>query len=282
MGAERIFEFLDTPIDIREPDGARPFPGLQEEISFDGVAFEYRAGEAVLQDISFKVPRGTVVALVGPSGAGKTTLMDLLARFYEVTEGSISVDGTDIRDFSLRGLRSSMGIVSQETILFHDTIRANIAYGSPDATQEEVERAAKAAYAHDFIQRFPQGYDTVVGERGSELSGGQRQRLAIARAILRNPPILVFDEATSSLDTEAERLVQRAIEHLLEGRTVFVIAHRLSTVQRAEQILVLDQGRIVEKGTHQTLLSAGGLYHRLYELQFSDEDPGTSEATFRP
>jgi subfamily B ATP-binding cassette protein MsbA len=282
VGAERIFEFLDTPIDIRDPDGARPFPGLQEEISFDGVAFEYRAGETVIQDISFKVPRGTVVALVGPSGAGKTTLMDLLARFYEVTEGSISVDGTDIRDFSLRGLRSSLGIVSQETILFHDTIRANIAYGSPDATLEEVERAAKAAYSHDFIQRFPQGYDTVVGERGSELSGGQRQRLAIARAILRNPPILVFDEATSSLDTEAERLVQRAIEHLLEGRTVFVIAHRLSTVQRAEQILVLDQGRIVEKGTHQTLLSAGGLYHRLYELQFSDEDPGTSEATFRP
>ena len=282
VGAERIFEFLDTPIDIRDPDDARPFPGLQEEISFDGVAFEYRAGEGVLQDISFKVPRGTVVALVGPSGAGKTTLLDLLARFYEVTEGSISVDGTDIRDFSLRGLRSSMGIVSQETILFHDTIRANIAYGSPDATQEEVERAAKAAYAHDFIQRFPQGYDTVVGERGTELSGGQRQRLAIARAILRNPPILVFDEATSSLDTEAERLVQRAIEHLLEGRTVFVIAHRLSTVQRAEQILVLDQGRIVERGTHQTLLSAGGLYHRLYQLQFSDEDPGTSEVAFRP
>jgi subfamily B ATP-binding cassette protein MsbA len=282
VGAERIFEFMDAPIDIRDSEGAQPFSGLQEEISFDGVAFEYRAGEPVLQDISFKVPRGTVVALVGPSGAGKTTLLDLLARFFEVTKGSISVDGTDIRDFSLRGLRSSMGIVSQETILFHDTIRANIAYGSPEAIQDEVERAAKAAYAHDFIQQFSQGYDTVVGERGTELSGGQRQRLAIARAILRNPPILVFDEATSSLDTEAERLVQRAIERLLEGRTVFVIAHRLSTVQRAEQILVLDQGRIVEKGTHQTLLSAEGLYHRLYELQFSDEDPGTSEAAIRP
>ncbi len=282
VGAERIFEFMDAPIDIRDSEGAQPFSGLQEEISFDGVGFEYRAGEPVLHDISFRVPRGTVVALVGPSGAGKTTLLDLLARFFEVTEGSISVDGTDIRDFSLRGLRSSMGIVSQETILFHDTIRANIAYGSPEASQEEVERAAKAAYAHDFIQQFPQGYDTVVGERGTELSGGQRQRLAIARAILRNPPILVFDEATSSLDTEAERQVQRAIERLLEGRTVFVIAHRLSTVQRAEQILVLDQGRIVEKGTHQTLLSAEGLYHRLYELQFSDEDPGTSEAAFRP
>jgi subfamily B ATP-binding cassette protein MsbA len=278
VGAERIFEFMDAPIDIRDADGAQAFPGLQKEISFDEVAFEYRPGEAVLHDISFKVPKGTVVALVGPSGAGKTTVLDLLARFYEVTEGSISVDGTDIRDFSLRGLRSSLGIVSQETILFHDTVRANIAYGSPEATLEEVERAAKAAYAHDFIRQFPQGYDTVVGERGTELSGGQRQRLAIARAILRNPPILVFDEATSSLDTEAERLVQQAIETLLEGRTVFVIAHRLSTVQRAEQILVLDQGRLVERGTHQALLSAEGLYHRLYALQFSDEEPATGGA----
>ena len=272
VGAERIFEFLDAPIDIRDSDGAQDFTGLQEEIFFDGVAFSYRPGEPVLEDISFRVPKGTVVALVGPSGAGKTTLLDLLARFYDVTEGSVSVDGIDIRDFSIRGLRGSLGIVSQETILFHDTIRANIAYGSSGATQEEVERAAKAAYAHEFIQQFPQGYDTLVGERGTELSGGQRQRLAIARAILRTPPILVFDEATSSLDTEAERLVQQAIERLLEGRTVFVIAHRLSTVQRAEQILVLDRGRIVERGTHQTLLSAGGLYHRLYEMQFSDED----------
>ena len=275
VGAERIFEFMDAPIEIRDSDGAQAFPGLQEGISFDGVAFEYRPDEPVLHDISFKVPRGTVVALVGPSGAGKTTVLDLLARFYEVTEGSISVDGTDIREFSLRGLRSSLGIVSQETILFHDTVRANIAYGSPQATQEDVERAAQAAYAHDFIQGFPLGYDTVVGERGTELSGGQRQRLAIARAILRNPPILVFDEATSSLDTEAERLVQQAIERLLEGRTVFVIAHRLSTVQRADQILVLDQGRIQERGTHQALLSAGGLYQRLYDLQFSDEEPMT-------
>ncbi len=275
VGAERIFEFMDAPIEIRDSDGAQAFPGLQEEISFDEVAFEYRPDEPVLHDISFKVPRGTVVALVGPSGAGKTTVLDLLARFYDVTEGSISVDGTDIREFSLRGLRSSLGIVSQETILFHDTVRANIAYGSPQATQEDVERAAEAAYAHDFIRGFPQGYDTVVGERGTALSGGQRQRLAIARAILRNPPILVFDEATSSLDTEAERLVQQAIERLLEGRTVFVIAHRLSTVQRAEQILVLDQGRIQERGTHQALLSAGGLYQRLYDLQFSDEGPMT-------
>jgi subfamily B ATP-binding cassette protein MsbA len=279
VGAERIFEFLDAPVDIRDSTTARPFPGLKKEISFEGVSFEYRPGDPVLKDISFKVPKGTVVALVGPSGAGKTTILDLLARFYDVTEGSISVDGTDIRDYSLGGLRRSLGIVSQETILFHDTVRANIAYGSPGATQEEVERAARAAHAQEFIQQLPNGYETVVGERGTDLSGGQRQRLAIARAILRNPPILVFDEATSSLDTEAERLVQQAIERLLEGRTVFMIAHRLSTVQRADQILVLDRGRLVERGTHQSLLSAGGLYHRLYELQFSEEDydPGRAD-----
>ena len=275
VGAERIFEFLDAPIDIRDSAGAQPFPGLQSGIAFDGVTFSYRPDEPVLQDISFQVPRGTVVALVGPSGAGKTTLLDLLARFYDVTGGSISMDGTDIRDYPIRDLRGCLGIVSQETVLFHDTVRANIAYGSSGASQEEVERAAEAAHAHGFIRELPLGYETVVGERGTELSGGQRQRLAIARAILRNPPILVFDEATSSLDTEAERLVQQAIERLLEGRTVFVIAHRLSTVQRADQILVLEKGRIVERGTHQDLLAAEGLYHRLYELQFSDDDlPG--------
>jgi subfamily B ATP-binding cassette protein MsbA len=270
VGAERIFEFLDAPVEIRDADGARPFPGLQEEIAFEGVRFEYRPGEPVLQDVSFRVRRGSVVALVGPSGAGKSTLLDLLGRFYEVSAGRITVDGADLREFSLRGLRGSLGIVSQETILFHDTVRANIAYGSPGASQEGIERAARAAYAHEFIVQLPQGYDTLVGERGTQLSGGQRQRLAIARAILRDPPILVFDEATSALDTESERVVQRAIERLLEGRTVFVIAHRLSTIQRAEQILVLDGGRIVERGTHQSLLLAGGLYRRLYELQFAD------------
>ena len=277
VGAERIFEFLDAPIEVEDSGKAVGFPGLKEEISFDQVDFEYRPGEPVLRDVSFRVPRGSVVALVGPSGAGKTTILDLLARFYDVTGGSISVDGRDIREFSLRGLRSSLGIVSQETVLFHDTVGANIAYGSPNSIQEEVVRAAKAAHAHGFIQEMPHGYETVVGERGTELSGGQRQRLAIARAILRDPPILVFDEATSSLDTEAERLVQEAIERLLEGRTVFVIAHRLSTVQRADQILVLQNGRIVERGTHQELLSAEGLYHRLYELQFSDEGLNVDE-----
>jgi subfamily B ATP-binding cassette protein MsbA len=242
---------------------------LKEEIAFNGVSFAYRAGEPVLEDISFKAPQGSVVALVGSSGAGKTTLLDLLARFYEVSDGSITIDGKDIRDFPLRGLRGALGIVSQETILFHDTVRANIAYGTPSATQAEIEQAARTAHAHDFVTKMPQGYETVVGERGTELSGGQRQRLAIARAILRDPPILVFDEATSALDTESERLVQEAIDRLLEGRTVFVIAHRLSTIQRANQILVLEDGHIVERGTHETLLEEEGMYRRLYDLQFS-------------
>ena len=236
------------------------------------MSFEYRPGEPVLQDISFRVARGTVVALVGPSGAGKTTLLDLLARFYDVTGGRISVDGIDIREFSLRGLRSSLGIVSQETVLFHDTVRANIAYGNPGGHPGRGGAGGRGCPRPRLHPgRCPRGTRPWWGRRGTELSGGQRQRLAIARAILRNPPILVFDEATSSLDTEAERLVQQAMERLLEGRTVFVIAHRLSTVQRADQILVLEKGRIVERGTHQELLSGGGPVPRLYELQFSDE-----------
>jgi subfamily B ATP-binding cassette protein MsbA len=269
VGAERIFEFMDAPVDIRDPKGAKSFPEFKDEIVFDEVTFGYREEEPVLEEVSFTVPKGSVVALVGASGAGKTTLLDLLARFYEVTQGSITVDGIDIRDLPLRGLRGALGIVSQETILFHDTVRANIAYGTPGATQEGIEEAAKTAHAHDFVSKLPKGYDTLVGERGTELSGGQRQRLAIARAILRDPPILVFDEATSALDTESERLVQEAIDRLLEGRTVFVIAHRLSTIQRSDQILVLDQGRVAERGTHESLLEQGGLYRRLYELQFS-------------
>jgi subfamily B ATP-binding cassette protein MsbA len=225
----------------------------------------------VLEGVDVTVPKGSVLALVGPSGAGKTTLVDLLGRFYEPTGGRITVDGVDIRDVSITSLRSALGIVSQETVLFHDTVRANIAYGLGDVPDEAVERAARAANAHGFVSAMANGYDTVVGERGTELSGGQRQRIAIARAILRDPPILIFDEATSALDTESERLVQDAIEHLLEGRTVFVIAHRLSTVQRADQIVVMDDGRVAERGTHEELLERGGLYRRLYELQFSDE-----------
>ena len=267
VGAERVFEFMDAPIEIRNRADARPFSGLEREIVYDGVSFGYRAGDHVLQDVSFRVPRGSVVALVGPSGAGKSTLVDLLGRFYEVGEGAITIDGTDIRDFEVRSLRRQLGIVSQDTVLFHDTVRANIAYGLDHVDDAALERAARAAHAHEFIQHLPKGYDTVVGERGAELSGGQRQRISIARAILRDPPILIFDEATSALDTESERLVQAAIERLLAGRTVFVIAHRLSTIRKADQILVLENGRVVERGDHRALLDEGGLYSRLYALQ---------------
>jgi subfamily B ATP-binding cassette protein MsbA len=270
VGAERVFEFLDAPVEIRDREGARDFPGLEREIRFQGVGFEYRPGVPVLHDVDLTVPRGSVVALVGPSGAGKSTLVDLLGRFYEVTSGSITLDGTDVREFTIGSLRGSLGIVSQETVLFHDTVRSNIAYGMESAGQEDIERAARAANAHAFIEALPRGYDTVVGERGTELSGGQRQRLAIARAILRDPPILIFDEATSALDTESERLVQAAVERLLHGRTVLVIAHRLSTVQRADSIVVLAQGRVVEQGTHGELMGNGGLYRYLYELQFDE------------
>lgn len=277
VGAERVFEFLDTPIEIDDRDGARPFEGVKESIRLEGVGFAYVPGRPVLKGIDVEIRAGQVVALVGPSGAGKTTLVDLVARFYDPTEGRITIDGVDLRDFSLRSLRSRLGIVTQETVLFHDTVRANIAYGLPDATQEAIERAARAAHAHEFIMQLPEGYDTILGERGTRLSGGQRQRIAIARAMLRDPAILIFDEATSALDTESERLVQRAIEQLFAGRTVFLIAHRLSTVQRADLILVLDRGRIVEWGTHQELLERDGLFRRLYDLQFeSDARPVAS------
>ncbi len=270
VAAERVFEFLDAPAEIRDRPGARPFPGLEREIAFEGVSFSYREGEPVLRDVSLVVPRGTVVALVGPSGAGKSTLLDLLGRFHEPDSGRITLDGVDIRDLRVAELRRQLGIVSQETVLFHDSVRANIAYARPDATEDELVRAAQAAHAHDFILQLPDGYDTLVGERGTRLSGGERQRIAIARAILRDAPILVFDEATSSLDAESERLVQDAIGRLLEGRTVFVVAHRLSTVRRAHQIVVLDRGRVVERGDHASLLASEGLYHRLHELQLRE------------
>jgi subfamily B ATP-binding cassette protein MsbA len=279
VAAERVFEFLDAPVEIRDRPDAKPFGGFREEISFEDVSFAYRAGEPVLHGVSFTVPRGSVVALVGPSGAGKSTLVDLLGRFFEVGSGRITMDGVDVRDIPIADLRRQLGIVSQDTVLFHDTVHANIAYGRPEATSEEVERAARAAHAHDFVTELPRGYETVVGERGTELSGGQRQRIAIARAILRDPPILIFDEATSALDTESERLVQKAVERLLEGRTVLVIAHRLSTVQRADQILVLERGRVVELGTHAELLAEGGLYRHLYELQFESTEPRPTEVT---
>jgi subfamily B ATP-binding cassette protein MsbA len=273
VAAERIFEFLDAPTEIRDRPGARPFAGLEREIAFEDVTFAYRKGEPVVRGVSLVVPRGTVTALVGPSGSGKSTLVDLLGRFYEAESGRVALDGVDVREMRLADLRRQLGVVPQETVLFHDTVRANIAYGRPDASFEEIVRAARAAHAHDFVTAMPHGYDTVVGERGSHLSGGQRQRIAIARAILRDAPILVFDEATSALDSESERLVQDAMGRLLQGRTVIVVAHRLSTVRRADQIVVLDAGRVVEKGDHEALMAGGGLYRRLHDLQLR-ADPG--------
>jgi subfamily B ATP-binding cassette protein MsbA len=270
VAAERVFEFLDTPAEIRDPSEPTPLRSFEREISFQGVSFAYRDGEPAVHDVTFSVPKGSILALVGPSGSGKSTVVDLLGRFFDVTEGRISIDGVDIREVPLTDLRALMGIVAQETVLFHDTVRANIAYGMTGATDEQIQVAARAAHAHEFVRRLPEGYDTVVGERGVQLSGGQRQRIAIARALLRDPPILVLDEATSALDTESERVIQDAIERLLKGRTVFVIAHRLSTVQRADQILVMENGLVRERGTHASLLAESGVYRHLYELQFAD------------
>ncbi len=273
--ADRFFDILDAPTEA-VADGKRDLDGFRQKIAYEDVHFSY-GDEAVLEGVNFEIERGEVVALVGPSGAGKSTIVDLLPRFYEPQGGRITIDGTDIRDVRLTTLRGLMGIVSQETIIFHDTVRANIAYGAADRhAQEDIEAAARAANAHEFITRLPDGYDTILGDRGLRLSGGQRQRISIARAILRDPPVLIFDEATSSLDTESERLVQSAIDRLLANRTVIVIAHRLSTVQHAHKIIVLDSGRIVESGRHKELLENDGPYRRLYELQFGGADDGAT------
>jgi len=269
--AQRIYGLLDLEPAIRDRAEARPLPTLSQDIVYNAVSFTYDQ-QPVLKDINLTVRRGELVALVGPSGAGKTTLLNLLPRFYDVSQGAILVDGQDIRDITLASLRSQIGVVTQRTILFNDTVRFNVAYGRPEATEGEVIAALKAAHAYDFVTALPQGLDTMIGEQGVRLSGGEQQRLAIARALLKDPPILILDEATSSLDSESEREVQQALDRLIVGRTTLVIAHRLSTVRGASRLVVMNNGQILEIGTHSELLQKGGLYKRLYTMQFAREE----------
>ncbi|MDX6384590.1 MAG: ATP-binding cassette, subfamily bacterial, partial [Blastocatellia bacterium] len=277
VGWERIREVLECEQQIRDLPNATRAPRFKGEIEFDHVEFSYDEAQTVLKDISLKIRAGQLAALVGPTGAGKTTIVSLLPRFYDLTAGQIKIDGTDIRQFKSRSLRQQIGFVLQDTLLFRATVAQNIAYGKPEATRDEIVRAAKLANADEFIEKMPRGYDTMIGERGLTLSGGQRQRITIARAIIRDSPILILDEPSAGLDAESEQLVFDALANLMEGRTSIVIAHRLATVRSADVIFVVDGGRVVEQGTHEQLLQTGGLYSRLYELQFKGEEEADRE-----
>ncbi len=268
--AERVFNILNINVDTIGKDGTMELKEFKDRISFNDVWFQYNDNGMVLKGINLEVKKGEIIAIVGSSGAGKSTLVDMIPRFYDVTKGSIKIDNRDIRDLTLNSLRRQIGIVTQETILFNDTVKNNISYGRVDADRNDIHNATQSAYAHDFIMAMPAKYDTIIGERGVKLSGGQRQRLSIARAILKNPAILILDEATSSLDTESEKIVQEALENLMKDRTTVVIAHRLSTILNADRIIVLNDGRIVETGRHDELLARGGVYSRLYEMQFKE------------
>jgi subfamily B ATP-binding cassette protein MsbA len=282
LGASsEIFKFMDTEDDVREKPAAKPVPPFSRSIRFEGVSFSYQSeneeGREILRNINLEVRAGEVLAVVGSSGAGKSTLVHLIPRFFDVSSGCLTIDGRDIRETTLASLRSQIGVVAQDTVLFNDTVRNNIAYGQPSISQKAVEAAARAALAHNFITELPSGYETVIGERGVRLSGGERQRIAIARALLKNAPILILDEATSALDSESEALVQSALQNLMTGRTVVVIAHRLSTVRRADRIVVLENGTIADIGAHDELMSKLGTYRRLYELQFAEAEPSRPE-----
>lgn len=270
-GAQRVFDVLDAEEEIKDKPDAMEMKELKEGIEFRNVTFAYDS-QPVLKNINLFIKVSEIVAFVGMSGGGKTTLVNLIPRFYDVTEGQILIDGRDIRDYKLASLRKNIGIVTQETILFNDTVRNNIAYGDMTKTDEQIIEAAKAAYAHDFIMELPEGYNTIIGEKGARLSGGERQRIAIARALLKNPPILILDEATSSLDTEAEIEVQKALDNLMKGKTTLLVAHRLSTVRNADRIVVMVDGEIAEEGTHDELLAKKGEYYKLYNLQFAEEE----------